>query len=361
MRRNSSDLRPAVDARRARPSASKRNDCAAVRASSRHSRRTAARCTAREATFQQRGRRRSMRNNLRDASPSFVQPERSIASIGRTNCKIAVDYRQSGPRPDPRLLRQAALEALTRSARTDTPRKTRPEQFRAKWAEAASGGGRRTAAARKRRGGGVCLDHLTRRCPTLAQSSSASSGRRRPAPEQRNSIGRPLSREAAPSVARDARPAAQRFTPRASSDAASSMGISSTCVTLNGSGIQLAVGPQPLWLRNHNSIPAQRIMFLQEPVGHGWYGPFNPYIPIGSTTIGKSRVAIDPIAMHTSWRSNSDIASVTSTLARDLHTIIPSDSIGYPRMSASGESSTTMHRLLHASGSHPIPTPGDPR
>ncbi|KZV17939.1 hypothetical protein F511_39866 [Dorcoceras hygrometricum] len=33
-----------------------------------------------------------------------------------------------------------------------------------------------------------------------------------------------------------------------------------TCVTLNGSGIQLAVGPQPLWLRNHNSGPAQRIM-----------------------------------------------------------------------------------------------------
>ncbi|KZV49168.1 hypothetical protein F511_04437 [Dorcoceras hygrometricum] len=77
------------------------------------------------------------------------------------------------------------------------------------------------------------------------------------------------------------------------------------------------------------------------------YGPFNPYIPIRSTTIGKSRVAIDPIAMHTSWRSNSDIASVTS--------------IGYPRMSASGESSTTMHRLLHASGSHPILPPNDPK
>ncbi|KZV07007.1 hypothetical protein F511_45505 [Dorcoceras hygrometricum] len=68
------------------------------------------------------------------------------------------------------------------------------------------------------------------------------------------------------------------------------------------------------------------------------YVPFNPYIPIRSTTIGKSRVAIDPIAMHTSWRSNSDIASVTS-----------------------GESSTTMHRLLHALGSHPIPTPYDPK
>ncbi|KZV19088.1 hypothetical protein F511_10139 [Dorcoceras hygrometricum] len=51
----------------------------------------------------------------------------------RKNIKqIAVDYRQSGPRPDPRLLRQAALEALTRSARTNTPRKTRPEQFPAK-------------------------------------------------------------------------------------------------------------------------------------------------------------------------------------------------------------------------------------
>ncbi|KZV55913.1 putative carboxylesterase 15 [Dorcoceras hygrometricum] len=77
------------------------------------------------------------------------------------------------------------------------------------------------------------------------------------------------------------------------------------------------------------------------------YGPFNPYIPIRSTTIGKSRVAKDPIAMHTSWRSNSDITSATS--------------IGYPRMSASGESSTTMHRLLHASGSHPIPPPNDPK
>ncbi|KZV58599.1 hypothetical protein F511_18918 [Dorcoceras hygrometricum] len=103
------------------------------------------------------------------------------------------------------------------------------------------------------------------------------------------------------------------------------------------SGIQLAVGPQPLWLRNHNSGLAHRIM----------YGPFNPYIPIRSTTIGKSRVAKDPIAMHTSWRSNSDIASVTR--------------IGYPRMSASGESSTTMHRLLHASGPHPFPPPNDPK
>ncbi|KZV52252.1 SPX and EXS domain-containing protein 1-like [Dorcoceras hygrometricum] len=37
------------------------------------------------------------------------------------------------------------------------------------------------------------------------------------------------------------------------------------------------------------------------------------------------------------------------------------ESIGYPRMRASGESSTTKHRLLHASGSHPIPPPNDPK
>ncbi|KZV27719.1 hypothetical protein F511_37249 [Dorcoceras hygrometricum] len=139
-----------------------------------------------------------------------------------------------------------------------------------------------------------------------------------------------------------------------------------TCVTLNGSGIQLAVGPQPLRLRNHNFGLAQRIMVKRlatsrhDPIGitdsacknqlvvvSVQYGPFNPSIPIRSTTIGKSRVARDPIAMHTSWRLNSDIMSVTS--------------IGYPRMRASGESSTTKHRLLHASGSHPIPPPNDPK
>ncbi|KZV57305.1 hypothetical protein F511_22754 [Dorcoceras hygrometricum] len=41
--------------------------------------------------------------------------------------------------------------------------------------------------------------------------------------------------------------------------------------------------------------------------------------------------------------------------------ITETSSIGYPRMSASGESSTTMHRILHASGSHPISPPDDPK
>ncbi|KZV27998.1 kinesin-related protein [Dorcoceras hygrometricum] len=94
--------------------------------------------------------------------------------------------------------------------------------------------------------------------------------------------------------------------------------------------IQLAMGPQPLWLRNHNFGLAQRIMVKRlatsphDPLGITdsacknqlvvvsiQYGPFNAYIPIRSTAIGKSRVVRDPIAMHIFWRSNSDIASVT--------------------------------------------------
>ncbi|KZV19769.1 hypothetical protein F511_06300 [Dorcoceras hygrometricum] len=71
----------------------------------------------------------------------------SARKATRTYCG---SLRQSSPRPDPRLLRQAALEALTRSARTNTPRKTRPEQLPAKWR-------RRRAAAGRREGGGVCF------------------------------------------------------------------------------------------------------------------------------------------------------------------------------------------------------------
>ncbi|KZV36303.1 hypothetical protein F511_22418 [Dorcoceras hygrometricum] len=48
--------------------------------------------------------------------------EEILESFARPNPN-AVDYRQSDPRPEPRLLRQAALEALTRSVRTDSPRR----------------------------------------------------------------------------------------------------------------------------------------------------------------------------------------------------------------------------------------------
>ncbi|KZV49824.1 hypothetical protein F511_43291 [Dorcoceras hygrometricum] len=56
-----------------------------------------------------------------------------LAPTGITRTRLfSVDcgsLRQSGPRPDPRLLRQAALEALTRSARTDSPRRTGRKQI----------------------------------------------------------------------------------------------------------------------------------------------------------------------------------------------------------------------------------------
>ncbi|KZV51395.1 hypothetical protein F511_17266 [Dorcoceras hygrometricum] len=72
-----------------------------------------------------------------------------LAPTGITRIRLfSVDcgsLRQSGPRPEPRLLCQAALEALTRSARTNTPRKTRPEQFPVKIV--GGGGGARAAVA----------------------------------------------------------------------------------------------------------------------------------------------------------------------------------------------------------------------
>ncbi|KZV58082.1 Tau class glutathione S-transferase [Dorcoceras hygrometricum] len=182
----------------------------------------------------------------------------------RVQRRVAVVDRQSGPRSEIRFLRQPALEGLTNSARTETPR--RGDRNKSDHG-AADDGGRRWSVGTG--GGGV---RLWRR-------------------------GRP---------------------------------DTYTCVTLNGSGIQLAVGPQPLRLRNHNFGLAHRIMVKRlatsphDPLGitdsacknqlvvvSVQYGPFNIFIPIRSTTIGKSRVSRDPIAMHTSWRSNSDIASVT--------------------------------------------------
>ncbi|KZV26230.1 F-box/kelch-repeat protein-like [Dorcoceras hygrometricum] len=178
-------------------------------------------------------------------------------------------YRQSGPRPEMGFLRQPALEGLTRSPRTDSPRQDWPETtFRRREAAAAAFGEEEGAA----------LNDARVRVDCIKKSHS----------------------------------------PKSSSYA---------------QHIELSITDSAC--KNQLVVVSVR------------YGPFNPYIPIRSTTIGKSRVAVDPIAMHTSWRSNSDIATVTS--------------IGYPRMSASGESSTTMHRLLHASGSHPIPTPYDPK
>ncbi|KZV40446.1 hypothetical protein F511_36487 [Dorcoceras hygrometricum] len=203
---------------------------------------------------------KSRKQLLNFGDPKSVVPPSRVYNVdcGR--------LRQSGPRPETGFLRQPALEGLTRSARTDSPRQDWHEQF----------SGEATAAAAS--GSGGVIERREAALIALGKSHSQKSSSH-----------------------------AQHIEPSITDSACKN---------------QLVV------------------VSIQ-------YGPFNPYIPIRSTTIGKSRVAIDPIAMRTSWRSNSDIASVTS--------------IGYPRMSASGESSTTMHRLLHASGSHPIPPPDDPK
>ncbi|KZV56727.1 hypothetical protein F511_39418 [Dorcoceras hygrometricum] len=69
-------------------------------------------------------------------------------SVSRGNRHFTVGggrLRQSGPRPESRLLRQPALEGLTRSARTDSPRQIGWNKFRRSKAAAAvaalSGGG----------------------------------------------------------------------------------------------------------------------------------------------------------------------------------------------------------------------------
>ncbi|KZV28678.1 hypothetical protein F511_27272 [Dorcoceras hygrometricum] len=151
----------------------------------------------------------------------FVVTGAVHSAVSRGNRHFMVDcgrQRQSGPRPDARLLRQPALEGLTRSARTDSPRQDLPEQF-----------------------------------------------------------------------------------------------------PVNGGGVFREEGAAALMLR-----------YLCDPQ---W---FRDTASHGPTTIAA------PESQFRTCPSDHD-------------------SIGYPRMSASGESSTTMHRLLHASGSHPIPTPYDPK
>ncbi|KZV29928.1 hypothetical protein F511_41666 [Dorcoceras hygrometricum] len=71
----------------------------------------------------------------------------------------------------------------------------------------------------------------------------------------------------------------------------------------------------------------------------------------------RSTIGIN-LPPDTASRGPTTIAALKSQFRTD-----PSDhdSIGYPRMKASGESSTTKNRLLHASGPHPIPPPNYPK
>ncbi|KZV34429.1 hypothetical protein F511_23403 [Dorcoceras hygrometricum] len=65
-------------------------------------------------------------------------------------------YRQSGPRPETGFLRQPALEGLTRSARTDSPRQDWPETIFRRIEAAAAAATETATACREERGGVFC-------------------------------------------------------------------------------------------------------------------------------------------------------------------------------------------------------------
>ncbi|KZV21218.1 hypothetical protein F511_17952 [Dorcoceras hygrometricum] len=68
-----------------------------------------------------------------------------LAPTGITRTRLfSIDCgrnRQSDPRPETRLLRQPALEGLTRSARTDSPRRIGRKRFSGEAAAQGGGGG----------------------------------------------------------------------------------------------------------------------------------------------------------------------------------------------------------------------------
>ncbi|KZV51704.1 hypothetical protein F511_13116 [Dorcoceras hygrometricum] len=80
---------------------------------------------------------------------TFLASRAWLRSVSRGNRHFTVGggrLRQSDPRSEARLLRQSALEGLTRSARTDSPRQVGRNKFRRERR-------RKAAAAFERRGG----------------------------------------------------------------------------------------------------------------------------------------------------------------------------------------------------------------
>ncbi|KZV43211.1 hypothetical protein F511_28112 [Dorcoceras hygrometricum] len=80
---------------------------------------------------------------------TFLATRAWLRPVSRGNRHFTVGggrLRQSGPRPEGRLLRQPSLEGLTRSARTDSPRQVGRNKFRRNKAAAAAFEERREAA-----------------------------------------------------------------------------------------------------------------------------------------------------------------------------------------------------------------------
>ncbi|KZV42369.1 hypothetical protein F511_17858 [Dorcoceras hygrometricum] len=110
--------------------------------------------------------------------------------------------------------------------------------------------------------------------------------------------------------------------------------------TLVYPGIRLAVGSQlfvtpKTHFRTYPSIMVKRLAT-------------SPHDPLGITDSACKNHFVIVSVQYGHFSSNIPIESTTI------------DSIGYPCTRASDESSTTKHRILHASGPHPIPPPDDP-
>ncbi|KZV38640.1 hypothetical protein F511_11738 [Dorcoceras hygrometricum] len=128
--------------------------------------RCATRCAAalvqaRDASPTMRDGRASFGRHSRDKRTASVRPARAMALVVAPPHAVALGgrycgrYRQSGLRPEPRLLRQPALEALTNSARTDSHGRVGRKQLSGERSGGGSGDDRRRRRRLMRgRGGG---------------------------------------------------------------------------------------------------------------------------------------------------------------------------------------------------------------
>ncbi|KZV44791.1 hypothetical protein F511_28380 [Dorcoceras hygrometricum] len=244
------------------------------------------------------------------ASPLTLDPRPgSNPIVSRGNRHFTIDcgrLRQSGPRSETGFLRQPALEGLKRSARTDSPRQDWPEQIPAK---------RRRRRRRAPGGGGEAFE---RRGAALIALGCSLEPCPPPGGATTKNVRQPRN-----------------------------------------------VAPSATHCRAQRRAPSVEIMC--HPASNG--RPPKRDDRAGSEHKSRKPVASMAHSSAAAAQSSRNQCARRATVRDNSHEAAPSDrqpvrnvfAVGYPRMSASGESSTTMHRLLHASGSHPIPPSDDPK
>ncbi|KZV50261.1 intraflagellar transport 140 [Dorcoceras hygrometricum] len=126
---------------------------------------------------------------------------------------------------------------------------------------------------------------------------------------------------------------------------------------LRGKTVILQFRPPPS--SPHTPPPPPRVAGIRS----GRFDEENPFVQNSSVLLvqadeGVSVLVVDRIGDYLPQSTEKSRVLVIPVGARHK---CQQDSIGYPCIKASGESSTTKHRLLHASGPHPIPPPNDPK